>query len=132
MKPTVLRTLGFAVPTFAVVIALHLARQATPAEAFDGVVSAAWFVVFFGIGAWVAQRGGLVREGASAAAHMWGGALAGIGAWSFLWALWAVPFAASLRLESGAVFAINTLTMVAAGFAAARISALRGRRGLLA
>lgn len=132
MKPTVLRTLGFAVPTFAVVISLHLARMATPAEAFDGAVSAAWFVAFFAIGAWVAQRSGFAREGGTAAAQLGVGALAGIGAWAFLWALWAVPFTASLRLEYGAVFAINTLTMVAAAFAAARIPALRGQRGLLA
>ena len=132
MKPTSLRTLGFAVPTFALVVALHLAEQATPGEALDGAVSAAWFVAFFVIGTWVAQRTGFAREGGRALAHLLDGALASMGAWAFLWALWAVPFTASLRLESGAVFTINTLTMVVAAFAAARIPALHGQRGLFA
>ena len=131
MKPTLLRTLGFAVPTFVVVITLHLAKLATPGEALDGAVSAAWFVAFFLIGAWVAQRSGFAREGGTAAAQVWAGALAGISAWVFLWALWAVPFTASLRLESGVVFTINTLTMVAAALVAARIPSPRRQQGQL-
>jgi len=122
MKPVLLRTLGFAVPTFAVVVTLHLLKQASAAEAFDGAVSALWFVAFFLIGAWVAQRSGLTRGSGGAASQLSSGAIAGAGVWGALWAFWALPFTASIRLEPGVVLTVNTLSMMLAAWASAGVS----------
>lgn len=117
MRSTWVRTLGFAIPTFTVVVALHLARQATLASAFDGVVSATWFVAFFGIGAGVAHFAGFAPKGVGAANGLLTGAGAGVAVWTLLWALWAIPLTSSLRLESGVVLTVNTLSMTVAALA---------------
>jgi hypothetical protein len=58
-----MRTLGFALPTVAMVTAGHLSAEASVGEAVDGVVSGLWFTAHSGlmiVAGWI----GTLRTGA--------------------------------------------------------------------
>jgi len=97
MRSWVARTLGFAVPTVAVVTAAHLSAQNTAGEALDGVVSGLWFTALFAVGAglrswWPARRAAgesSTVAGAAPRAALDGLMLATL-VWGALWAFWSV------------------------------------------
>lgn len=135
MRSVLLRTAGFSVPTVAIVLALHLVKEPTAAEAVDGVVSALWFVAFYFLGAWSALRLGIagsIGVGNRAVSHLLLGASAAVLVWCFLWAFWALPVSASLRLHPRWVFAVHTLMMAVVGMVLGQRSLTRAPRGLSA
>ncbi len=121
MHPTMARTLGFLIPTTLVVVGQHLAREATAAEAFDGLFSALFFTAIFGVAALAAhairsRRGECVRE--SISREVQAGALFSVAAWALLWAFWAVPPARQLREMVVIVFPFNCMWILAVGLLA--------------
>jgi len=93
MHSSMARTLGFAVPTVAMVTAGHLIAQNTVGEAIDGVVSGLWFTALFGVGAglrgWL-DRGRAASVATSPRRAALDGLLLGALTWGGLWAFWSV------------------------------------------
>jgi hypothetical protein len=118
MKRIGLRTLGFFVPTAAVVMTLHLVREASTGEAIDGIVSSLWFTLPFAAGAGIdeALRARGHRAPLSPAANLLSGFAAGLLAWGALWALWALPIIQPLRALPALSFALNCAVALLAGF----------------
>lgn len=127
------RTFGFAVPTLALVTALHLANDQSLGEALDGVVSGLYFTCVFLVGAIVALFGGfaLEREAPephdlrSAARETLAGATAAALTWLALWAIWTLPLTREWRTNGAFVFAFNSGAMAVAAIV---LAALRDRR----
>ncbi len=107
------RTLGFALPTVAIVTALHLQKLATWGEALDGVVSGLTFAVLFGLGTAVAEFPARARPPFDVRERpLLSGLIAGLILWSLQFAFWSVPATAPLRTIA---FPIQCATMAAAG-----------------
>lgn len=115
MREPMRRTLGYLPPTVIVVTGIHLAREASAGEAFDGVVSGLWFAVLFLAGAWLATRGRADDDTRTLTASMREGLLLGIGTWLALWAFWNVPQTQALRASAGLTFLLNSSVNLAAG-----------------
>lgn len=118
MRTTLHRAFGYLFPTLFVVTGLHLAREASPGEALDGVVSSLWFVALFLAGATLARRWSASPEPVdqvSRGASIREGVLVGGIAWLVVWAFWAVPQTQPLRGSNALTFAINGAASLVAG-----------------
>lgn len=124
MRSSLVRSLGFAVPTIALVTALHVQVDRSWGEWLDGLVSGAWFALVFaavgGLLAWSARRAGTFAPRGPLAEFALGLALAAA-TWTLVWALWQAPPMQPLRTSA---FPINSGAMVLAALAS---SALRFR-----
>jgi hypothetical protein len=112
------RTLGFAVPTVALVTALHLAEMATVGEAIDGVVSGLWFVAMFLLGTWLRLRlgpPGGTEVGRRATNELLVGVAAAVFTWVFLWLFWNVPPSNGVRRATAWIFPFNSAIVFAMG-----------------
>jgi hypothetical protein len=122
MNQLSMRVLGFAIPTIAIVTALHLDKQIGTGEAIDGVVSGLAFTLPFALVAWLRSR--LEGDRASARARSRGqeflfGLFASLVAWAGLWVGWSLPALQSQRPNAFwwncAVMALAGLMLPAAG-----------------
>jgi len=124
------RTCGFLLSTAFVVTSLHLARERSPGEAVDGMVSSLWFTLTFlagGVATCLAtgsrggdDRGHGLRDGLA-------GGAAGVVTWTAVALFWALPVWGALRHARDWAFAINSTGMALAG-AVVVLPAARGRR----
>jgi hypothetical protein len=111
----VARGLGFAFPTIALVLALHLKNEMSAGEALDGLVSGIAFTLpFVGTSAW---RSRLEGHRASARARGTGmdfllGTFAALVAWAALWVGWSLP---ALQAQRANAFWWNCAIMAIAG-----------------
>ena len=115
MNQLSMRVLGFAIPTVAFVTALHLDKQMSGGEAFDGVVSGLAFTVPFAVVAWLRSR--LEGDRASARARGLGqeflfGLFAALVAWAALWVGWSLP---AMQPQRPNAFWWNCAVMALAG-----------------
>lgn len=124
MRSSLGRSLGFALPTIALVTALHVQYDRSWGEWLDGIASGAWFALVFalvwGLLAWSARRAGSFAPRGALAEFALGLVLA-VATWTLVWAMWQTP---ALRPLSASAFPINTGAMVLAAVAS---SALRSR-----
>ena len=109
------RVAGFAIPTVALVIALHLKEQASWGEGIDGLVSGVCFALPFAAFSWLRSR--FEGQRSSALARGPGrefafGMLAAAVAWLAVWLAWTLP---STRAWRPYAFAINLVAMAIAG-----------------
>ena len=115
MQRHLLRWLGFAVPTLAVVTAAHLRAEPSAGEALDGVVSGLFFTLPFAATAWLRSRLEPRRLRARLRPPLWEfvlGLFAGAVTWALVWLAWTFPETRGLRPHA---FAINSVVMAAAG-----------------
>jgi hypothetical protein len=94
------RTLGFAIPTVALVTLFHLHRDSSMEEAVDGVLSGIVFTLPYGAMSWLRSR----VEGDRASNRMRRprtellfGLIAAAVAWAALWVGWTLPAMQSQR-----------------------------------
>jgi formate/nitrite transporter FocA (FNT family) len=112
------RALGFAIPTIALVTALHIdraAREHMAAEVLDGIVSGIAFTLPFVLVAWV--RSHLEGDRASARTRSLRiefafGFLAAVVAWAALWVGWTLP---AVQAQRPNAFWWNCVVMALAG-----------------
>lgn len=109
------RWLGFAIPSLALVLALHLKNERGYGEALDGLVSGLAFTLPFALTGWVRSR--LEGQRASARARGAGmefllGALAAVVAWAALWVGWSQP---AVQAQRPNAFWWNCAAMAIAG-----------------
>lgn len=127
------RTFGFAVPTLALVTALHLVNDRSLGEALDGIVSGLYFTCVFVVGAIVSLFAGFALEREtpephdlpSAAREALAGATAAAFTWLALYATWAVPLTQAWRTNGALVFVFNSAAMAVS---ALLLAAIRDRR----
>ena len=125
MKTASIRALGFFLPTAFVVTALHVARDGSAGEWFDGLASSAWFALVFLAGAlavaWIGRRADATAT-VSAARAVASGLALGCVTWVLVWAFWALPVTQPLREHA---LLVNSLAMLAAALAGLRIARSR-------
>ncbi len=115
MHRLLMRIVGFAIPTVGLVTALHLDKQMSGGEAFDGVVSGFAFTLPFAVVAWLRSR--LEGDRASARARGAGqelvfGLFAALVAWGALWVGWSLP---AVQPQRPNAFWWNCVVMAVAG-----------------
>lgn len=123
------RTFGFAIPTVTLVTALHLAREASPGEALDGVVSGLYFTTVFLVGAILSLFGGFLlhrepaepRDARARRVETFAGAATAVGTWLVLYAWWMLPGTRELRADGARVFAIHSVAMAGAAIVLAML-----------
>lgn len=121
MRLTV-RTLGYAIPTVALVTALHLDRESTVGEAVDGVLSGIAFTLPYMLVSWLRLRVEGDRASNRTRTHrvefLYGIAAAAV-AWAALWVGWTLPAMQSQRPNAFwwncAVMALAALLLPAVG-----------------
>ena len=116
MRTALLRAAGFAIPTVAVVTALHLAKLATVGEGIDGVASGLAFAAFYFVGSLLTMPFGGLRSERAPVREFGIGAIAGVATWILVAAFWGMPRTDEVR--AGA-FGINALAMVIAAWSTA-------------
>ena len=121
MRLTV-RTLGFAIPTVTLVTTLHLNRESTAAEAFDGVLSGMAFTLPYMVVSWLRSRVEGERVSNRVRSHraeLLYGIAAAVVAWAALWVGWTLPAMQSQRPNAFwwncAVMALAALLLPAVG-----------------
>lgn len=115
MHRIVLRWLGFAIPTVALVTAAHLEASPSTGEALDGVASGFWFTLPFAATSWLRSRFEPQRDPARLRAPLREftlGLFAGAFTWTLVWLGWTFPEMRGLRPHA---FTINSVVMAAAG-----------------
>lgn len=116
MRSALQRTFGYLLPTTLVVAGLHLVREPSLGEAFDGTASALFFTACFLGGAWLETRGrGRERSSGPAWPSVREGLLLGAIAWLAIWAFWNLPQTNALRVAPAAVLTVNAIANGVAG-----------------
>lgn len=117
MTASLPRSFGFAIPTIALITALHVQVDRSWGEWLDGVVSGAWFALVFalvwGLLAWSARRAESSAPRGAFAEFATGLAI-GVATWTVVWACWQLPAMTALRAYA---FPINSSAMVLAALA---------------
>lgn len=116
------RTLGFAIPTVALVTTLHLNRDSSAGEAVDGVLSGLAFTLPYMAISWLRLRVEGDRASNRTRSHrmeLLFGISAAVVAWAALWVGWTLPAMQSQRPNAFwwncAVMALAALLLPAVG-----------------
>ena len=115
MNRNTIRWLGFAIPTVALITAVHLQRENSPGEALDGVISGFCFTLPFAATSWLRSRFEGGRSSAQrrpAPLEFAFGLLAGAITWALLWLGWTFPEVQGLRPHA---FLVNNVATAVAG-----------------